>query len=136
MTPVYTVALTLAINMIQRLHTETSLLQVVSNMRVFLNFDQSDASGIINRLQQGINQSHKFQSIRPSEAKIGVKKNVGTDRVARDFETHYAALEGHGNPDLTAAVYLLYKLLTTHKDVKKYLETRSEILSHRAKTRR
>ena len=105
-------------------------------MRVFLNFEQSDASGIINRLQQGIYQAHKFQVIRPSEVKVGVKKGVASDRIAREFETNYATLESHGNPDLHAAVCLLSKLLTTHKDVKKYLEARSEIFINRIKGRR
>ena len=121
--------------MSQRLHVETSIPQVVSNMRVFLNFDQSDASGIINRLQQGINQSYRFQNTRPSEDRVGVKKGVASDKIAREFETNYIILESHGNPDLNAAVCLLCKLLTTHKDVKRYLEARSDIFVRRTKGR-
>ncbi|KAI6656503.1 Gamma-tubulin complex component 2 [Oopsacas minuta] len=115
----------------QRVHTESSIPQIVSNLRMFLNFDQSDAQSIMARLYQGTTQNHRYATPKMVEDKITVNKVLNSEKLGKDFEAYYDLLENQGNPDLLTAVLLLRKLLSTSKGVRQYLEARTEIFIQR-----
>ena len=123
--------------MSERIHSsKSSIPQIVSNMKMYLNFEQSDATGFINRLLQGITNAHKYPPIKPGDDRLSVSTAIANERMFSEVEAEYNVLTVQGNPDIYPAFCLLGKLLGSRREVLHYLEVRSEILYQRLNKKR
>lgn len=111
--------------------SQNSIPQIVSNLKMFLNFDESDAQAIVTRLYQGTLQTFRYPIPKPGEDKIAVMKSLGSDKLAKEFGDYYDLLESQNNPQLMSAVFLLKRLFSSHLDISLYMEFRTQLFIQR-----
>ena len=111
--------------------SQNSIPQIVSNLKMYLNFDSSDAPAIVTRLFQGTSQTFRYPTPKPGEDKIAVMKSLGSEKLAKEFGDYYDVLENQNNPQLMTAVFLLRRLFSSHTDIRQYMEFRTQLFIQR-----
>ena len=111
--------------------SQNSIPQIVSNLKMYLNFDASDAQAIVTRLYQGSTQIFRFPTPKPGEDKVAVMKSLGSEKLAKEFGDCYDLLENQNNPQLMSAVFLLKRLFSSHTDIRLYMEFRTQLFIQR-----